>query len=646
MGIVSITTDVAGQTGGFIGGVVPRRVAIVSTDNLATVTTAGYLNNVAKEGFTIFNTDIIDMWYGFVPNGSPGTYDVFTPSISNGIITLVPEVAAGNVLLPVVSGDFAIFNGATGQIKDLSYSPSDNTKTKVVMAGSAVQVGHIGKFADVSGTLDDTAGTAINDGNIQAGRSGLAGILSSLPSGAASGALNLSAVTNASGNFNTSISNASAVGQSQVITIPDSGGAAANFILSASGSAQTIAGGLTVSTGDINVSLGNVIAGSSGNAGKLASFPAGATSGELFLSAVTNGSGNFSTTISNAAAVGQSQVISIPDSGAATANFVISSAGSPQTIAGGLIVSTGNINVSTGNLVAGSSGNAGTVSSFPAGATSGELLLSAVTNATGNFSTTISNAAAIAQSQVISIPDSGAVSANFILSKGTGVQSLSTGLSFTGGGTNIQTTGGGNFLAGASGAQGFFVSYPAAPGTGRLIVEGAANAGNFDIDIINASFGQASVLTIPDPGMAASDFVLSQSSVATNNVAFTKVVTATFTALAAAGKVNVVVAPSVTSQFAILDLKVLTSTGLSGGGGDRLLALSDATIVFNGTGITAALLGTPIFTLWGAAGNPIASGASQVSTAGANIFLQYTGGTTDYIAGDVVVAVTLVQVTA
>lgn len=85
----------------------------------------------------------------------------------------------------------------------------------------------------------------------------------------------------------------------------------------------------------------------------------------------------------------------------------------------GLIATTGNVVATAGNLVAGSSGNAGTVGSFPATAANGELLLAAVNNASG-FNTTISNAASVGQAQVISIPDSGASTANFLLDKGTG----------------------------------------------------------------------------------------------------------------------------------------------------------------------------------------------------------------------------------
>lgn len=328
MGIVSINTDLPGQI-----GVRPRRVKIVSTDNLATVTTAGYLNGATLEGYTIYNTDVIDMWYGATIGANltivtPGTFESFTPSFSNGVITLVAYANPGDVLLPVVSGDVAIFNGTTGQIKDSAVAFSNATDT-------------------VASLFHGTA---------------------------------------TAGDFVT-VNNANK-------TIQDSGAAP-------SASSQA---------------------------------------------------------------------------------FVVMSPGS---------------------------------------LTSGDV----------------------------------------------------------------------------------------------------------------PSFSDANG-TLADSGLAAL------------NVTRTKVFTLTFTQLASAGKVNIQVHNSGTSQYFIQDVKVLNSTGLSGGGGNRLLAITDGTIVFNNAGITAALLGTPIFTIWGGTGNPISNGSSEVSTAGADIYFQYTGGTTDYTAGSVQIAVTYVKVTA
>lgn len=150
MGIVSIFTDVPGQIGEN-----PRRVKLITTDSLATITTAGYLNNASLQGYTILPTDILDVWYLYVSASSPGTFGMFTPDISNGVITLNAWENPGNVLLPVVDGDFANFNGTSGQIKDDGFSPTDATKTKVVMANGAVVANNIAIFTDVNGTIDD-----------------------------------------------------------------------------------------------------------------------------------------------------------------------------------------------------------------------------------------------------------------------------------------------------------------------------------------------------------------------------------------------------------------------------------------------------------------------------------------------------------
>jgi hypothetical protein len=148
--ILSITTNVAGQVGSILGGVVPRSVKIITTDSLSTVTTAGYLNPTSLQGYTIYNTDMIELWYGAVAGFqsivSPGTFGIFTASISNGVITLVQWSNPGDVLLPVVSGDIAQFNGTTGQISDSGISA----------ASLNGRVGQLGTLSSVSVTLNPT----------------------------------------------------------------------------------------------------------------------------------------------------------------------------------------------------------------------------------------------------------------------------------------------------------------------------------------------------------------------------------------------------------------------------------------------------------------------------------------------------------
>jgi|SRR5579859_1193998 hypothetical protein len=242
MGILQFTTDEAGQIGQN-----PRRVKIVTTDNLSTVTAAGYLNKQGQvlQGFSFYPTDIIDMIYSYSVQSNSGTYEMFTISISNSVITLTAFVSVGNVLLPVTSGDFAVFNGTSGQIKDAGYLPSNAAKTNVVMANGATIANHIAVYTDIAGTAGIDAATAINGGNIQAGLSGTAGTLASFPGTASKGSLVVAAVAN-TGNTNITISNA-AHGQATTYSIQDIGGAAGNLLNSVVGKtlffAQVAAGG-------------------------------------------------------------------------------------------------------------------------------------------------------------------------------------------------------------------------------------------------------------------------------------------------------------------------------------------------------------------------------------------------------------------
>lgn len=249
MGIIAINVNTTGLVGQQIE---PRRCTLITTDSLATITTAGYLNNQNLLGNTIMPTDIFDILYDFNEQTKVGTFGIFqvTYSASTGFTLNIWE-NPGNVLLPVTSGDFAVFNGTSGQIKDLGYLPSDAAKTRVVMAGSAVQIGYLAKYVDVNGTVDDTAGAAINAGDLQAGLAGTAGKFISYPSTAANGQLILEAI-NAGADFDTTIRNAASVGQDQIVTIPDIGAATGWFL----------AAGATLVTGEFPVfsgALGRVI---------------------------------------------------------------------------------------------------------------------------------------------------------------------------------------------------------------------------------------------------------------------------------------------------------------------------------------------------------------------------------------------------
>lgn len=150
MAFINFQMDFAGQV-----GVLPRLGKIFTNDTLAQVTAPNYLRPLIATGITFRPSDQIQLTYGALSNMT----DIFDVNISGTTITLTLNDAI--VTLPVVSGDFAVFNGTTGTIKDAGYSATNAAKTKVIMANSAFVVGNIATASDTSGTLTDS-GVAVN----------------------------------------------------------------------------------------------------------------------------------------------------------------------------------------------------------------------------------------------------------------------------------------------------------------------------------------------------------------------------------------------------------------------------------------------------------------------------------------------------
>jgi len=66
----------------------------------------------------------------------------------------------------------------------------------------------------------------------------------------------------------------------------------------------------------------------------------------------------------------------------------------------------------------------------------------------------------------------------------------------------------GNLQAGASGTAGTVASFPATAANGSLILAAVNAGGAFNTTISNSVMGQASVISIPDPGAATAKFLL------------------------------------------------------------------------------------------------------------------------------------------
>ncbi len=275
MGIINIQTVQAGLVGVF-----PSIAYIDTSDPLATVLTAGYLNHEVQNGISFQLPCLAIVSTKETPTSAyrVGTFQI-THSGANWSIVSASSPAAGVVTLPTIANHLAI-------------------------------------YTDTIGTLAEDAATAINGGNIQAGLSGTAGYLASFPATPAKGSLRLTAVAN-TGDTLVTISNA-LHGQASVYSIPDSGASTANIIISKlSGTQHITVGAFAVDAGIISSGIAT-----GGTAGGLTLYPATTTTGSLKMVPVGN-VGNFATTISDITGLGQAQVITIPDSGAATAKFVL-----------------------------------------------------------------------------------------------------------------------------------------------------------------------------------------------------------------------------------------------------------------------------------------------------------------------------------
>lgn len=209
-------------------------------------------------------------------------------------------------------------------------------------------------------------------------------------------------------------------------------------------------------------------------------------------------------------------------------------------------------------------------------------------------------------------------------------------------GTAIQ---GGNIQAGLSGTAGYLASFPSTGAKGSFRFAAVANTGDTVTTFSNVAMGQATTVSVSDPGASTGYVNTSTVNASTTPVGafITKDVALTAAGLASAGHITIQ-AGSGSMRFKVRNVWVrYSAAGLSGGGGDRLVQITDGTTVYNNAGITAALLGTPVNTVWGGSGNPL-PGTVDMATAtaaGATLYAVYAGGTTDFTTGTVNITVAL-----
>lgn len=350
MAILAIQT--AQPTG--LASVIPNVIYIETTDTYAAVTATGYLTAQKQQGFTFSNdqmalvktSDEGPVWLKVVITYSGAT-------VLNTVVSLVQISSPGDVTLPTIAN-------------------------------------HLIVSTDTVGTLANLTGTAINNGTIQSGllAGGVVGAFVAYPTTTLSGFLELLPVVNSSGNFNTIISNAAAIGQTQTISIPNSGSSTANFIVSKTTGTQHITvGAFGVDAGIISSGIGT-----GGTAGGFVAYPATTTTGSLALTPVSN-VGNFAAVISNVTGLGQASTYTMPDPVNAAARFLVGATATPFTSGnfpvasgtGGLMVDSGvaatNLQNKT-NIKAATTGNIGGAGAGPITVTVAGLTTASVVVAT------------------------------------------------------------------------------------------------------------------------------------------------------------------------------------------------------------------------------------------------------------------------
>ena len=109
----------------------------------------------------------------------------------------------------------------------------------------------------------------------------------------------------------------------------------------------------------------------------------------------------------------------------------------------------------------------------------------------------------------------------------------------------------GSLQAGLSGTAGTLISYPSTASKGSLILAAVANSGNTNTTISNVAMGQASVVSIPDPGAVTAKFLLdsgSQSMAAGSQLNLAKVSAAeSGNAVTASGQAGFITTSSLTT---------------------------------------------------------------------------------------------------
>lgn len=203
----------------------------------------------------------------------------------------------------------------------------------------------------------------------------------------------------------------------------------------------------------------------------------------------------------------------------------------------------------------------------------------------------------------------------------------------------------GNIQAGSSGVAGFLSSFPSVAASGSFIMSAFPNSADVTVRIQNEAHAQDTIYKITDIGEASGSIlvnVLDSADPNSNNIDFD--VTVTAAALASGGSV-ILQASSGSKQYRLREM-FLNRGGInfSGGGGDRDSIVTDGVSTFSS--LAAATMQTLPNVRWGEPAFPFSGSlaVNQSTDPGADLVVQYSGGTTDYTTGSMVISGTISRI--